>query len=92
MMRTRMAIGAALPACFLWWHAGPAQAERVTIAGIAGTITLDWQASLVPGYVGGSGNVYFEEPITVASFTTLSSGEAHQGAALTRARYKETRG
>jgi hypothetical protein len=45
MIRTQMTIGAALLACFLWLDVGPAQAERITTVGNAGTITLDWQAT-----------------------------------------------
>jgi hypothetical protein len=45
MFRTQMTIGTALLACWLWLDASPAQAERTTIVGNAGTITLDWQAT-----------------------------------------------
>jgi hypothetical protein len=45
MLRTQVTIGAAFLACFLWLYAGTAQAERSTIVGNAGTITLDWQAT-----------------------------------------------
>jgi hypothetical protein len=37
--------GAALLACVLWLDVGQAQAERSTIAGNAGTITLDWHVT-----------------------------------------------
>jgi len=40
-----MMIGAALVACVLSLDVGPALAERSTISGNAGTITLDWQAT-----------------------------------------------
>jgi hypothetical protein len=39
------AIGAVLLAGFMWQDAGSARAERSTIVGNAGTITLDWQAT-----------------------------------------------
>ncbi len=42
-MSIRSRIGAGLVACFL--GVGSAQAERSTIVGNAGTITLDWQAA-----------------------------------------------
>lgn len=45
MIRSQVTIGAALLACFLSLNVGPAQAERSTISGNAGTITLDWQAT-----------------------------------------------
>ena len=45
MIRSQMTIGAALLACFLSLGAGPVHAERITISGNAGTITLDWQAA-----------------------------------------------
>jgi len=45
MIRTWGTLGAALLACFLWLDGGAAHAERSTIAGNAGTITLDWQAT-----------------------------------------------
>ena len=45
MGRARMMIGAALVACVLSLDVGPALAERSTISGNAGTITLDWQAT-----------------------------------------------
>ncbi len=45
MIRIRGTLGAALLACVLWLDAGAAQAERSTIVGNAGTITLDWQAT-----------------------------------------------
>jgi hypothetical protein len=38
-------IGAVLLAGFMWQDAGSARAERSTIVGNAGTITLDWQAT-----------------------------------------------
>jgi len=41
----RMAIGAGLLFCGLGLDAGPAEADRTTIVGNAGTITLDWQAT-----------------------------------------------
>lgn len=45
MVGFRWTIGAALLACILWLGAGSVRAERSTIAGNAGTITLDWQAT-----------------------------------------------
>jgi hypothetical protein len=45
MVRSQVTIGAALLACFLSLGAGSANAERNTISGNAGTITLDWQAT-----------------------------------------------
>lgn len=45
MIRTRIAIGAVLLASLLSLHAVPATAERATIVGNAGTITLDWEAT-----------------------------------------------
>jgi hypothetical protein len=44
-MKSQMTIAAALVACFVWLGAGVASAERVTIPGNSGTITLDWQAT-----------------------------------------------
>src|SRR3984893_3857672 len=45
MTRSRLPISAPLLSWLLSLGAGPAQAERSTIAGNAGTITLDWQAT-----------------------------------------------
>ncbi|HYU57436.1 MAG TPA: hypothetical protein VEO00_05240 [Actinomycetota bacterium] len=100
-------IGAVLLAGFMWQDAGSARAERSTVVGNAGTITLDWQATqdragrplieghvityggksgycrprllvetldaqgvvtasnvgFIPGYVGGFGDVYFQERV-----------------------------
>jgi hypothetical protein len=44
-MSNQLRISVALVACILATGAGAAQAERSTIAGNAGTITLDWQAT-----------------------------------------------
>jgi hypothetical protein len=44
-MTRHVTIGIVLLACCLWLGAGPAHAERVTIPGNSGTITLDWQAT-----------------------------------------------
>jgi len=44
-MSIQSRISVALAACVLAMGAGAAQAERSTIAGNAGTITLDWQAT-----------------------------------------------
>lgn len=44
-MRSRITIGAALLAGAVLLGAGSARAERSTIPGNAGTITLDWQAT-----------------------------------------------
>lgn len=45
MMRIPLRIGVALVACVLGMGASVAQAERITMVGNAGTITLDWQAT-----------------------------------------------
>lgn len=45
MTRSRMTIGAVLLVCLLAQGVGPARAERSTISGNAGTITLDWEAT-----------------------------------------------
>jgi hypothetical protein len=45
MSRSQVTIGAALLSCVLLLGAGPAHADRSTIVGNAGTITLDWQAT-----------------------------------------------
>jgi len=45
MTTMRTAIGAGLLVCGLGLDAGTAAAERSTIPGNAGTITLDWQAT-----------------------------------------------
>ena len=45
MTRARMTIGATLLTCVMALGAGLAHAERSTISGNAGTITLDWQAT-----------------------------------------------
>ncbi len=44
-MSIGLRISVALVACVLAMGAGAAQAERSTIVGNAGTITLDWQAT-----------------------------------------------
>jgi hypothetical protein len=44
-MKRGMVAGVALLACCLGLGAGPAHADRTTIAGNSGTITLDWQAT-----------------------------------------------
>src|SRR5438093_8155530 len=44
-MSIQLRISVALVVCVLAMGAGEAQAERSTIAGNAGTITLDWQAT-----------------------------------------------
>jgi|SRR6266508_2569565 len=58
MMSIQMRISVAVLATLLWLCAGSAHAERSTIVGNAGTITLDWQAtqdragrSLLAGHV-----------------------------------------
>ena len=45
MIRILGTIGAALLACVLWLDAGPVEADRSTIAGNGGTLTLDWRAT-----------------------------------------------
>ena len=45
VMSIQLRISVALVACVLGMGAGVARAERSTIAGNAGTITLDWQAT-----------------------------------------------
>lgn len=45
MVGYRIAIAAALLASVLFQGVGPARAERSTISGNAGTITLDWEAT-----------------------------------------------
>lgn len=45
MIKAQVAAGAAVLACVLSLGAGPVRAERTTIVGNAGTITLDWQAT-----------------------------------------------
>lgn len=45
MTRFGMAVVATLVAVVLWLEAGVAQAERSTMVGNAGTITLDWEAT-----------------------------------------------
>jgi len=45
MMSIPLRIGVALVACVLGMGASVAQAERITMVGNAGTITLDWQAT-----------------------------------------------
>jgi hypothetical protein len=44
-MTVRATIGAGLLCCALGLDAGPAEADRSTIVGNGGTITLDWHAS-----------------------------------------------
>jgi hypothetical protein len=44
-MSIQSRISVALVACVLAMVAGAAEAERITMAGNAGTITLDWQAT-----------------------------------------------
>ena len=69
MARVVWTIGAALLACVLWLEARPAQAERDTIVGNAGTITLDWHATrddkgrpLIEGHVITYGRLRRESP------------------------------
>jgi len=45
LISRRLVTAAALLVSSLWLGAGPAHAERTTIAGNSGTITLDWQAT-----------------------------------------------
>jgi hypothetical protein len=45
MMSIPLRIGVALVACVLGMGASVAQAERITMVGNAGTITLDWQVT-----------------------------------------------
>ena len=75
-MSIQWRIGVALVIGALAVGAGAAQAERITIAGNAGTITLDWQATqdragrpLITGHVGVSG--------VAQAFEELASPERH---------------